>query len=282
MESSIVEKWVSESPPDQKEFRQAVQTILLAITLEPLLKDLMIMKGGILLAIKYQSGRFTKDIDFSSSRTLDDIKQQDFEETFGKALRKSVIELNLGLDCMLQKIEINPPSNKNPTFPSYSIKVGYAVFGTPKHKRLQQKLSPSIVKIDFSLNELILNKTQFDVDAEHFLHSYDVNDLIAEKIRSLIQQVDRNRYRRQDVFDIHILLRETMVDKAKVLESIKLKSESRNIIVNRKSLDNPEVRKRALAEYSTLDDEIDEELPDFDIIFDELLEFYKSLPWEDS
>jgi predicted nucleotidyltransferase component of viral defense system len=280
MESSI-EKWVSESPPEQKEFRRAVQTILLAITMEPLLKDLMIIKGGILLAIKYQSGRFTKDIDFSSSRTLVDIKQEDFTEAFERALRKAVIALDLGLDCSLQKIEIKPPPNKNPKFPCYSIKVGYAEFGTTKHRRLQQKQSPSIVKIDFSLNELILNKTQLDVDAEHFLSSYDVNDLIAEKIRSLIQQVDRNRYRRQDVFDINILLRETNVDKSKVLESVKLKSESRDIIVNEKSLDNPEVRERAIAEYSTLADEVDEELPDFDTIYDQLLEFYKSLPWED-
>lgn len=274
-----IEKWIRNSPPEQKEFGQAVHIILLAITLDPLLKELMIIKGGILLAIEYESGRFTKDIDFSSNRKLCDIALEDIEQAFERALRKSVVILNSGVDCILHKIEIKPAKIENPTFPSYTIKIGYALLGTAKHKRLRQKQSTSVIKIDFSLNEVIVNKGRFNIGGENFLRSYDVHDLIAEKIRSLIQQVIRNRNRRQDVYDINILLGVSGVDKSKVLESIKLKSESRNITATIKSLDDPEVRQRAEAEYSTLADEIDDVLPDFDRLYDRLIVFYKSLPW---
>jgi len=274
-----IEKWIRNSPPEQKEFGQAVHIILLAITLDPLLKELMIIKGGILLAIEYESGRFTKDIDFSSNRKLCDIALEDIEQAFERALRKSVVILNSGVDCILHKIEIKPAKIENPTFPSYTIKIGYALLGTAKHKRLRQKQSTSVIKIDFSLNEVIVNKGRFNIGGENFPRSYDVHDLIAEKIRSLIQQVIRNRNRRQDVYDINILLGVSGVDKSKVLESIKLKSESRNITATIKSLDDPEVRQRAEAEYSTLADEIDDVLPDFDRLYDRLIVFYKSLPW---
>ncbi len=278
MEGSI-EKWVRNSPPEQKEFSQAVHIILLAITLDPLLKELMIIKGGILLAIEYESGRFTKDIDFSSNRKLCDIELEGIEKAFEKALRKSVVILNSEVDCILHKIEIKPANIKNPTFPSYTIKIGYARMGTAKHRRLLQKMSTSVIKIDFSLNEVIVNKARFNVGEENFLSSYDVHDLIAEKIRSLIQQVIRNRNRRQDVYDINILLGVSGIDKSKVLESIKLKSKSRNITPTINCLDNPEVKRMAGAEYSTLADEIDEVLPDFDKLYDRLIVFYKSLPW---
>jgi hypothetical protein len=69
------------------------------------------------------------------------------------------------------------------------------------------------------------------------------------------------------------------VDKSMVFESLKLKSESRGITVTEDSLDDVEVRRRAEAEYSTLADEIDVELPDFDRLYERLIEFYKSLPW---
>ena len=274
-----IEKWVRNSPPEQREFSQAVHIILLAITLDPLLKELMIIKGGILLAIEYESGRFTKDIDFSSNRKLGDVELVDIEQAFERALRKSVVTLNSGVDCMLQKIEIKPHPDKNPTFPSYSIKIGYALLGSAKHRRLRQKQSTTIIKLDFSLNEVIVNKAQFNIGGENFLSSYDIHDLIAEKIRSLIQQVSRNRYRRQDVYDINILLAVAGIQKSKVLDSLKLKSESRGITVTEDSLDDAEVRRRAEAEYSTLADEIDVELPDFDRLYERLIKFYKSLPW---
>lgn len=67
MIQTSIEEWVhqvSEKPP--KIFRHAVHTILFAVSQSIQLHELMIMKGGILIALKYGGIRHTKDIDFST------------------------------------------------------------------------------------------------------------------------------------------------------------------------------------------------------------------------
>ena len=66
--------WVDEElRPDRKVFRQAAQLVLRAIAQSPSLSAVMIMKGGLLLAIRYHSSRFTRDIDFSTSKRLQEV-----------------------------------------------------------------------------------------------------------------------------------------------------------------------------------------------------------------
>ena len=49
--------------------------------------------------------------------------------------------------------------------------------------------------------------------------------------------------------------------------------------MNQESLTNPEVKQRAKAEYHTLADEIEGQLPDFDMDYKMVEAFYRSLPW---
>lgn len=58
--------WVASAPDRQRHFREAVQIILTAIGTSTALRSKMIMKGGMLMAIRYESTRFTKDADFST------------------------------------------------------------------------------------------------------------------------------------------------------------------------------------------------------------------------
>ncbi len=115
------------------------------------------------------------------------------------------------------------------------------------------------------------------------IRAYALTDLIAEKLRSLLQQPLRNRNRRQDVFDLHLLL--TLYpnldksEKQQIHESVVQKSESRDMIININSFDNPEIKERAQADYQSLADEVEGELPDFNNIFELVLKFYKSLTW---
>ncbi|HEB71930.1 MAG TPA: hypothetical protein ENI77_04850 [Nitrospirae bacterium] len=72
-----IELWVEKSPNNRElELRQAVHTVLLAISNSGKLREQMIMKGAILLALKYGSSRYTKDIDFSTSITFRDFKSK--------------------------------------------------------------------------------------------------------------------------------------------------------------------------------------------------------------
>ena len=62
-----IERWVADAPIHQRGFREAVHIILDSIGHSRNLQARMVMKGGLLLAIRYDSSRFTRDLDFSTT-----------------------------------------------------------------------------------------------------------------------------------------------------------------------------------------------------------------------
>ncbi len=281
MEPSDMVCWVEDAPENQREFREAVHVILSAITHDPDLRGSMVMKGGILMGIRYRSLRFTSDIDFSSEARLSDLDPGTIRKKLDSGMALASTRFDYDIDCRVQSCKVNPPNRPEASFPSIELRIGHAYKGTPKHQRLMQGQSPSVVSIDFSLNERILEVESLKVDGGDDLRAYSLNDLVAEKIRSLLQQVVRNRHRRQDVFDLHMLLsnERDQMDLAAILKSLKEKSSSRGIEVGMDSLNNPEIRLRAKEEYHTLSDEVAGPLPDFDEAYELLIAFYRSLPW---
>lgn len=273
--------WVAEAPESQREFRQAVHVILSAITHDPELRGSMVMKGGILMGIRYRSQRFTSDIDFSSKSKLSDLDPETIRKKLDSGMALASSGFDYGIDCRVQSCKVNPPNRPEASFPSIELRIGHAYKGTAKHQRLMQGQSPSVVSIDLSLNERILEVENLRINEGGGLCAYSLNDLVAEKIRSLLQQVVRKRFRRQDVFDLHLLLsnERDRMDLAAILKSLKEKSSSRGIDVGMDSLENPDVRLRAKEEYHTLADEVEGPLPDFDAAYENLVRFYKSLPW---
>jgi predicted nucleotidyltransferase component of viral defense system len=279
--SCDLDGWVEDAPENQKEFRQAIRIILTAISHDLKLRSSMVIKGGILMGIRYHSDRFTTDLDFSTSATKGEIDTEEFETTLKQSLAMAVEDSDYGLDCRVQSCRINPPNDDFP-FPNLELKIGYAYKGTAKHKRLMAGQSPTIVKIDFSLNEPIIDIEQIDLGDGLSLQAYALTDLIAEKLRALMQQEKRNRYRRQDIYDLRFLLESgiSATQKVSVLKNLITKAQARGIEPGRYSLDDPELRRRAEKEYATLTDEIQGDLPDFDESFKLVGSFYRSLPWQ--
>ena len=62
------------------------------------------------------------------------------------------------------------------------------------------------MRVECSFNEVINNIEVLEISPGRALNAYTLSDVIAEKFRALIQQPIRNRYRRQDVYDIYMLL----------------------------------------------------------------------------
>ena len=279
--SCDLDGWVEDAPENQKEFRQAIRIILTAISHDLKLRSSMVIKGGILMGIRYHSDRFTTDLDFSTSATKGEIDVEEFERILKQSLAMAAADSDYGLDCQVQSCRINPP-NDDYQFPNLELKIGYAYKGTPKHKRLMAGQSPTIVKIDFSLNEPIIDIEQIDLGDGLSLQAYALTDLIAEKLRALMQQEKRNRYRRQDIYDLRFLLELgiSATQKESVLKNLMTKAQARGIEPGRYSLDDPELRRRAEKEYATLTDEIQGDLPDFDESFKLVGSFYRSLPWQ--
>lgn len=155
-------EWAEQAPDrDQRELRRAVHTVLTAIAQEERLRTSMIIKGGILLAVRYRSSRFTRDIDFSTSLSLKDINADEVRQRLDAALIVAVNGLNYDLDCRVQACRVLPSNRPEATFPSIELKIGYAPKGTPKHRRLLLGQCPGVISIDYSLNEEILNVERF-------------------------------------------------------------------------------------------------------------------------
>lgn len=277
-----ISDWVNYAPGNQGEFRQAIYTALRAIARDPLLRDLMIMKGGILMALGYGSNRFTRDIDFSTRFRGTEIDTEKIDSALKASLARTVAESEYDLDCRVQSIKLDP-KRPDASFSNLQITIGFARKGTPKHKRLLRLESPDTIRIDFSLNERIIGIEGLDLGEAEGLRVYDFVDLVAEKLRSLMQQESRNRYRRQDVYDLSLLLRDEVgeAEKQAILESLMAKARSRNIHPKADTLENPELARRAHADYHTLADEIEGPLPDFSDSWERVKAFYRSLPWQE-
>jgi len=274
--------WVGEANTNnEKEFRQAVHIFLLALSLTNLPKEQMVMKGAILLALRFDSDRFTRDIDFSTDQKLSEVNVEKVIGELEEGLVLAIDLLEYGLDCRIQSNRIEP-NKDDATFPTLWISVGYAYKGTPKHKRLMRGASPSILSVDFSFFEQNISIESYEFDG-HEIKTYSLADLVAEKYRAILQQKIRDRIRRQDAYDIFILIRGGHLSekglKDEILNSLRVKADSRDIEISPESLRDKETIRRSKADYENLKDEISGELPDFNMLFNTVAEYYESLPW---
>lgn len=279
-----ISNWV-EAQPDQKSFRQAVHIILAAISENPDLNTNMVMKGGMLLAIGYDSSRYTKDIDFSTNTELKDFDRDNFIIELENSLVAATERLSYGLDCRVQTHNQQPPGDDK-TFPTIQITIGYAYNSdVSAHRRLLAKQSPNIVRVDYSLNESIGEPELFEVSDGHSVRAYSLDVLVAEKFRALLQQERRKRIRRQDIYDLYFLLRNCPVMqeetyKYNILDCLHEKASARDLIVQKDSMRNPEIERRSKLQYASLISEIDGELPNFDEAYETVRSYYECLPWQ--
>lgn len=270
----------------ERQFREAVHTILVAIANAPHLRTQMIMKGGILLALQYHSLRHTRDIDFSTPQKITEFELRAFLDELSQNLALAVERLEYGLDCRIQSHEIRPP-RPTATMPTLRVRIGYAYkHDQRKHRRLLNKKSPSVVEIDYSFNEPNNeNVSVLELTDGGALSVYSLADVIAEKLRAMLQQEARNRIRRQDAYDLYRLIRSGAVstpeERRRVLDSLRLKARARDMAVDADSITHEEVIRRSRMDYPTLQQEIEEPLPDFDEVYKVVRDFYQSLPWRD-
>ena len=283
METNIAD-WVKAAPVDRRLFRQAVHLILHGIGGDEYLRMNMVMKGGMLLGIRYQSSRFTEDIDFSVEHQLQEVNQDDFAKLLRDALVVAQDELPYQVSCRLQSLKVQPRSGG--TFPSLKLKIAYSdQRDSGGMKRLSRGQSSQVVKIDYSFNEASYQIEELSLDGEEMIQVYALVDILAEKLRSIIQQVVRNRNRRQDVYDIWHLLTTcpplSTEEKQQVLDSFKRKSVARidASYIHQDTLRRSDVKSASKVDYDTLKDEISGELPAFEIAYGRVVEFYESLPW---
>ena len=283
MEKIAIREWVAQNP-DYGPFRQAVHTILTAVSGTPALQTAMVMKGGVLLALRYRSQRHTADIDFSTDIRLRDFDLVAFRGVLEQSLTDAVEQLGYGLDCRVQRCKQSPP-RADATFPTIQVSLGYAYKDDRSaHKRLLTGRVATTIRLDDSLNEPVGETDLFELEEGHVIRTYSLVEMVAEKLRALLQQEVRNRVRRQDIYDRHYLLsehpfRNEPLTRARILERLIAKARARDLEVSSGAMANPEIIRRSRAEYKNLASEIEGELPDFDPVYGVVEAFYRSLPW---
>lgn len=287
-ENSVsIESWVDKAKADPETYleRQATEVFLSTIgSIEPY-KHQMFLKGGILMAVAYESPRNTGDIDLSTIANPQEGIAEEIKSALDAAFPAMCAELGYPeLMCQVQSHKYFPKGERFPKNegPAIKMKVGYAKRGSPQEKHYNQKKSPTALEVDISFKEpigaiQILNFAETD----QTVRAYSLLDLMAEKFRALLQQEKRNRHRRQDIYDLNSLCQRFSLDgeeRTQLLDILRKKCVARGIDPNQSSLEQPEIIERAKADWHTLEVEVGE-VPDFDQCFTVSNDLYKSLPW---
>jgi predicted nucleotidyltransferase component of viral defense system len=244
----------------------------------------MIMKGGMLMAIRYNSTRFTKDADFSTEERY---LQGDEKALLAELIKRiEVANESLPYDtiCRYQRSEIRP-SKAGAAYPTLTLSIGYAPRSNARLlARLLQGQSPTIVEIDYSYNETVLDVEVLMIGDGKHIKAYSFLSLLAEKFRALLQQPTRQRHRRQDVYDLHLLITNspalTPIEQHQLIQLLSNTCQSRDIKIHRHALSNAPIKDMSHKGYEALSAEIDAPLPDFNEAYTDLENFFENLPWE--
>ena len=284
-----LETWVesAKSNPVLYRQRQATEVVLTAIGLSTTLSEALVFKGGTLMAIAFKSDRATGDVDFSATVPPDNFAD-DLRDELNNAIPQSLKKLGYAdFLCQVQKIKKNPRAQNflELDFPALDVTVGYAEKGSAQQKWFEKGQSSDVVLIEISFRDQVYQFQELHLfDCNVAVKAFTINEIFAEKLRALIQQksVHRDRYRRQDVFDLTHLLRTSKdrLDAEAIYAILLQKCESRGITPYKETLSDSEIYERAKKQYQTNELEIGY-LPDFDKSYEELKNFYLPLPWVD-
>ncbi|ATG37774.1 hypothetical protein PhaeoP23_03697 (plasmid) [Phaeobacter piscinae] len=282
-----IASWVERAKADPVAYleRQATELFLATLAMTKPYCQQVFLKGGILMGVVYGSPRQTGDIDFTT--TLD--PQPGIAEELAEALNKNFprASAELGypdLMCQVQSCKYFPKGEAFPKNdgPAVTLSVGYAMRGSKQEKHLRALRSPTRLKIDISFKEPVGAIQVVHTEAcEDGFGAYSLCDLMAEKLRALLQQEKRDRYRRQDFYDLDVLIQGFPLDaeeRQRLLERLYEKCRARDIEPGANGLSNPEIIRRAREGWRSNALEITG-LPDFDECHKRVNDFYQSLPW---
>lgn len=245
-------RWAAENgvPVGEAKFRFAQYGVLRAIASSKALSGLLVFKGGNALDFVWQPNRSTRDLDFSARES--NLGAEQIRDLLAASLGRAARET--GVAYQVQRVRQNPPG-ANKTFITYDITVGYAL---PDDQRSRQKIErgesvSQVVPVEISLNEPICAVVEVDIEGAHPLQVSSLEDIVAEKLRALLQQLIRNRSRCQDLLDIAVNLRKhPELNHAQVAEYLLRKAAARDVPVSREAFRREEIRERAAVGYEEL------------------------------
>jgi predicted nucleotidyltransferase component of viral defense system len=244
--------WAKESHVSVTEARQryAQYGILQSIAGSNVLRNALVFKGGNALDFVWLPNRSTLDLDFSSRDA--DLTTDRIREFFQPSLQR--ISTSTGTLYALQRVRQQPPGLGR-SFITFDISIGYALIDDSRNQERIKRRSPSLasIPVEISLNEAICAEETIELGHGYSLQVSTAEDIVAEKLRALLQQTPRNRTRPQDVLDIAAALhRGTTLNLNRIADFLKQKSLARNVSVSHDAFMAEDLWKRAEEGYADL------------------------------
>lgn len=258
--------------------KRFMQFVVLESLADSELRERLSFKGGNALRFVYRNPRGTVDLDFTADAAFPDDPSR-IRAVLDPPLRRGAERF--GVRARLQRIRRDPPGPDR-TMPTYHASVGYQFPGDRHFADFDRFSRPlnTVVELEISLNDVVCETAPAQLHPAYAvrIHTCTLEDILAEKLRALLQQPLRNRNRRQDVYDIARMLRmhRSQVDACKVARYLTAKAAARAIRATRSAFDD-EVRRRARVDYETLFDSLDPAFIPFDEAWGELVSFVHTL-----
>lgn len=246
-----IEEWCRQKkvPIHEGHKRFVEHAILACISANKKLSSGLIFKGGNALRFAYQSPRSTVDLDFtvaSNDLAIPD-NRDDLRKLFNQSLRWAEQRYNIKAKC--QSINRLPPAG---TIPTYRVKIGYQFQNDPYFASFETRNVSTVIPVEISFHDLVCEDTHYMPEQipGKTIRICTLEDIVAEKLRALLQQPIRNRYRWQDVYDLARVCREFQgnIDFEKISTFFYEKCKIRDIIPRQSSFDE-KVREMAAFDY---------------------------------
>jgi predicted nucleotidyltransferase component of viral defense system len=263
----------------EAKFRFAQYGILQAIADSRALSQVLAFKGGNALDFVWQPNRSTRDLDFSSRDST--LTAEQIRNFLAPSLQR--VSRSIGVLYRVQRIEQQPPG-PNRSFITFEGMIGYALPDERRNRQLiqQGKSSNATVPLDVSLNEPICGIVEVDIASSNPLQVCRLEDIVAEKLRALLQQPLRNRRRPQDVLDVCVAVRENLdLDLNLTAKFLLEKAKAREVSVSRAAFHQEEIRRRAFEGYDGLRETTRGPFVEFDEAFAIVLDLVHRLPLPD-
>jgi predicted nucleotidyltransferase component of viral defense system len=215
------------------------------------LSDTLVFKGGNALDFVWQPNRSTLDLDFSSRDP--GLTAEQLREFFEPSLQR--VSSASGTLYRVQKIG-KQPRGEDRSFITFTVSIGYALADDARNQqRIRNgEISKAQIPVEISLNEPICATQEVEMESSNALQVSTEEDIFAEKLRALLQQIPRNRTRPQDVLDIAVNLSTGNKLRPEVIaDYLHRKAAARNVEVSLQRFHDAELWSRAEQDYLALE-----------------------------
>jgi predicted nucleotidyltransferase component of viral defense system len=254
--------------------------VLVALASNRELQSCLVMKGGNALDFVWHTNRSTRDLDFSLDSAIHPAIP--IESDLARSIQLGFQDaINItGVRLHLNRIERNP-KGEDKSFITFEIRIAYAMPDEPVQLRKLDigDAGANVIPVEISINEVLCAVEEIELAPGIELRISTPDDIVAEKLRAILQQPIRNRSRSQDVFDIASLIAlNRNLDPKEIGRFLQVKAETRGVPVSKAAFRNPEVARMARIGYEHIKATARDQFIEFDEAFARLIEFVDTLP----